>query len=271
MDEKVLKSIIDGLENGRKMALVTITMANGSTPRKNGSMMSVDEYGKIVGSIGGGAIEHVVTNRAVECLEIGKGEKFEYDLNAGGKVKMVCGGAVEGYIKVFEPKPSLIIFGGGHISQSICRLTDSMNFRRIVIEDREELKDYDAFKNIDKFIIANDINELSGLNFNNSYIVVATRGHKSDTYWAKNLIDKNYNYLGVVGSMKKVLELKEVILQEGFSEYLIEGMHAPIGLDISDGTPEEIALSILSEILLVKNNGTLAHLQDVKKKALQNS
>lgn len=269
MDEKVLKSIIEGLANGKKMALITLTSSNGSTPRKNGSLMSVDENGNIVGSIGGGKIECVVIESAIKCIECGQGQKFAYNLNENG-VKMACGGAVEGYIKVFEPKPNLIIFGGGHISQSICRLTDNMNFRRVVIEDREEFREYDAFKNVEDFIVAESIDELRDVNFDNSYIVIVTRGHKSDTYWAQELINKNYNYIGVVGSAKKVIELKQAVSEKGISDDLIESMHAPIGLDISDGTPEEIAISILSEILLVKNNGRLAHLQDVKMKKLQN-
>lgn len=268
MDERVLQSIIEGLSNGRKMALVTIISSDGSTPRKNGSMMSVNENGDIVGSVGGGKIEGVVIDSAVKCLKSGQGEVFAYDLSERGKVQMICGGKVEGYIKVFEPKPNLIILGGGHISQNICRLTDHMNFRRIVIEDREEFEKYDAFKNIEEFIVASNINEVGNINFDNSYIVIVTRGHKSDSYWVKELINKNYNYLGVVGSMKKSLQLKDILSNEGISKDMIESIHTPIGLDISDGTPEEIAVSILSEILLVKNNGSLEHLQDVKKKAL---
>ena len=269
MDEKVLKSIIYGLENGKRMGLVTLTSSNGSTPRKNGSLMSVDENGNIVGSIGGGKIECVVIESAVKCIKCGQGKKFAYNLSENG-VKMACGGAVEGYIKIFEPKPNLIILGGGHISQSICKITDNMNFRRTVIEDREEFKEYDAFKNVEDFRIAESIEELGDINFNNSYIVIETRGHKRDTYWAKELINKNYNYIGIVGSTKKIIELKQAVSEIGVSEELLESMHAPIGLDISDGTPEEIAFSILSEILLVKNNGRLAHLQDVKMKKLQN-
>ena len=204
MDEKVLKSIIYGLENGKRMGLVTLTSSNGSTPRKNGSLMSVDENGNIVGSIGGGKIECVVIESAVKCIKCGQGKKFAYNLSENG-VKMACGGAVEGYIKIFEPKPNLIIFGGGHISQSICKITDNMNFRRTVIEDREEFKEYDAFKNVEDFRIAESIEELGDINFNNSYIVIVTRGHKRDTYWAKELINKNYNYIGIVGSTKKLL------------------------------------------------------------------
>lgn len=264
MDERVLQSIIEGLSNGRKMALVTIISSIGSTPRKKGSIMSVNENGEIVGSIGGGRVEGIVIESAVRCLKSGQGEVFSYALNERGEIQMVCGGSVEGYIKVFEPKPNLIIFGGGHISQNICRLTDHMNFRRVVIEDREEFKEYDAFKNVDEFIVASNISEVGNINFNDSYIVIVTRGHKSDSYWAKELVDKNYNYLGVVGSMKKSLKLKEMLLNKGVSKEMIERIHIPIGLDISDGTPEEIAVSILSEILLVKNNGNLKHLQDTK-------
>ncbi|MGL4572556.1 MAG: XdhC family protein [Clostridium sp.] len=268
MDERVLQSIINGLENGMSMALVTITSSNGSTPRKNGSIMSVDENGEIIGSIGGGRIEGVVIENAVKCLKSGQGKLFSYDLSEKGKVQMICGGAVDGYIKIFTPRPNLIIFGGGHISQNICRLTDHMNFRRIIVEDREEFKHYDAFKNSEKFIVAKDIGELKDINFNNSYIIVVTRGHKSDSYWVKELINKKYSYLGVVGSIKKSLKLKDELATNGVAKETIESIHTPIGLDISDGTPEEIAVSILSEILLVKNNGNLEHLQDVKKRVL---
>lgn len=268
MDEKVLKSIIYAVEEGKKMALVTLTSSKGSTPRKEGSLMSVDEKGNILGSVGGGKIESLIVERAIECLKRGKEEAFSYNLEEEG-VEMACGGALEGYIKVFLPKPNLIIFGGGHISQSLCKITDSMNFRRVVVEDREEYRNYDAFKNVEDFKVASNFKEIEDINFNNSYIVIVTRGHKNDTYWAKELIKKDYKYMGVIGSSKKVLKLREDLLEEGVFEEDIKRMKAPIGLDIADGSPEEIAISILAEILLVKNKGRLAHLQDVKMKRVK--
>lgn len=269
MDEKVLSSVICSLEKGRGMALVTLTSSNGSTPRKNGSLMSVDEDGNIVGSIGGGKIESIVIEDAISCIKNGQDRSFSYNLSEDG-INMACGGALEGYIKVFLKKPSLIIFGGGHISQSICKLTDSLNFRRVVVEDREEFRECSAFKNVEDFKIAKCIEDLEGVNFDDSYIVIVTRGHKGDTYWALKLINENYNYIGIVGSAKKVIELRQELKNSKVSEELIDNIHAPIGLDIADGSPEEIAFSILSEILLVKNNGKLAHLKDVKMKVLQN-
>ncbi|MDQ0149429.1 XdhC family protein [Eubacterium multiforme] len=264
MDEKVLQSIIDELSKGGAIALVTLTEASGSTPRKNGSIMSVNSEGNIVGSIGGGSVEAIVINEAIKCINNGKGENFSYDLSEAGKTQMVCGGAVSGYIKVFNPKPNLIIFGGGHLSQSLCKLTDGMNFRRTVIEDREEFKEYDAFKNVEEFIVTEDPERVRKINFKDSYIVIVTRGHKSDAKWLREVINEDYKYLGIVGSKKKSQKLKEILKEEGVEEDLIKKLYTPIGLDIADGTPPEIAVSILSEILLVKNNGNLKHMKEVK-------
>ncbi|WP_194191540.1 XdhC family protein [Clostridium chrysemydis] len=262
MDEKILKNISENLDSGKRIALAIITKSEGSTPRKSGTIMAVNEDRELFGTIGGGAIENSIINKCMEALDKESGMNFEYKLDKGGSIKMTCGGNVEGYIKVFMPKPRLIVFGGGHISQSIMGITETMNFNRIVIEDREEFKDFEAFKNIDKFLVCDNEEDLKGINFKDSYIVLATRGHVTDSKWLKILINKDYKYIGVLGSRKKVKELRDGLLKEGIDEKTINKVYMPIGLDISDGTPEEIAFSILGEILQVKNKGTLTHLKD---------
>lgn len=257
MEERVLRNIMRELNNGKRVALAMITKSEGSTPRKAGTMMSVNEEGNIVGTVGGGAIEGRIIKECKESIKKGIGKNFEYKLNEKGELKMVCGGDVEGYIKVFIPKPNLIIFGGGHIAQSISKITDSMNFRRTVIEDREEYKYNEAFKNVDEFIVTNNEEDIESINFKDSFVVLATRGHASDGKWLKAVIEKPYKYVGVLGSKKKVLELKENLKNQGIKDEFIEKVHMPIGLDISNGTPEEIAFSIIAEILLEKNNGSL--------------
>lgn len=266
MEERILRNITMELNNCRKVALAIITEAGGSTPRKAGTMMSVNEDGVIVGTIGGGAVEARVIKECKNAIKEGIGTSFDYRLNEKGNLKMTCGGDISGYIKVFIPKPKLIIFGAGHISQNIIKITDSMNFRRIIIEDREEYKSYETFKNVDEFIVTDDENYIENIDFKDSFVVLATRGHASDRKWLKAVIDKPYKYIGVVGSKKKVSGLKEYLVEKGIEEKIINNIHMPIGLDISDGTPEEIAFSIIAEILFEKNNGNLICMKDKSKK-----
>lgn len=261
MEEKILKSIEENLENGKKIALAIITKSGGSTPRKAGTMMAVNEDSSLFGTIGGGAIENNIIKKCEEAIKNEEGMTFEYKLNSNGNIKMTCGGDVEGYIKVFMPKPRLIVVGGGHISQSIISVTESLNFNRTVIEDRPEYKDHEAFKNVDRFIVADNEEDIKDVNFKGAYVVLATRGHATDLKWLKILIEKEYKYIGVLGSKKKVKEIKEKLLNSGVSNELIEKVYMPIGLDISDGTPPEIAFSIIAEILKIKNEGELLHLK----------
>ncbi len=265
MEERILRNITMELSKGRKVALAIITEAGGSTPRKAGTMMSVNEDGSIVGTIGGGAIEGKVIRECENAIKEGKGINFDYRLNEKGELKMTCGGDISGYIKVFTPKPNLIIFGAGHISQNIIKITDSMNFRRTIIEDRKEYKNHEAFKNVDEFIVTNSEGYIDNIDFEDAFVVLATRGHASDRKWLKTVINKPYKYIGVVGSKKKVKELKEYLTEKGIEEKIINNVHMPIGLDISDGTPEEIAFSIIAEILYVKNNGSLISIKDKAK------
>lgn len=259
MEEIILQSIAKRVEAGERAALVTLIHSEGSTPRKNGSLMAVYEDGTIYGSIGGGSVEAEAIKYTLDCIKIGESKMFELQLNESGSLGMVCGGNVKGYIKVFLPKDKLVIIGGGHIGQSLSKISSCLNFNTIVLEDRAEYKDYEAFKDA-TVIIGSLEDSIKSININNNtYIVVVTRGHLLDNEAVNLLIDKPFKYLGVIGSKRKIIDMHNKLKNKDVSQENIDKIYGPIGLDIADGTPGEIAISILAEMIKVKNNGKLEH------------
>ncbi|SFB12160.1 XdhC family protein [Clostridium frigidicarnis] len=259
MEEKLLKKILDKLNEGEISALVTLTYSEGSTPRKSGSMMVVSENGDIEGSVGGGMVEAYTHKCALECIENSEGMEFSYSLNEKPEEGMICGGQVRGYIKVFLPKPKLVIIGGGHVAQSICGIAKNLEFNIVVLEDRVEFMSNKAFEKVQ--VILGDLQEkLKNLKTNkDTYFIVATRGHALDKEAIEIILNKEYKYVGMLGSKKKVFKLMEMLKEQGFKREKLNTIYTPVGLDISDGTPGEIAISILAEILKIKNNGSLVH------------
>lgn len=261
MEEIILQSIAKKVEEGDRAALITLIHSEGSTPRKNGSIMAVYEDGSIYGSIGGGSVEAEAIKYTLDCIKTGESKMFELELNESGSLGMVCGGNVKGYIKVFLPKDKLVIVGGGHIGQSLSKIASNLNFNTIVLEDREEYKKHEAFK--DSTVLIGTLEEsIKNIKINNNtYIVVVTRGHLLDNEAVNLIIDKPFKYLGVIGSKRKIIDMHNKLRNKGVTQEKIDKIYGPIGIDIADGTPGEIAISILAEMLKVKNSGKLEHMK----------
>ena len=153
----------------------------------------------------------------------------------------------------FRPQPRLFICGGGHVSQALVQIANCLDFSTVVIDDREEFIDKkyfpmasqlvcDSFENLENYLQPSDYN------------IVVTRGHKDDLTCVQQILKKDYEYLGMIGSKKKVATAFELLRQNGFDENQISKIHAPIGLNIGAVTPAEIAVSILAEIIKIKNS-----------------
>lgn len=247
-----LEKIIEVVKSGKSVAMVTIIKSSGSTPRKSGTLMGVYLDG-IIGTIGGGAVELEVIKRAKRAILENRDDYFTYDLNATGELKMSCGGKVEGYIKIINPLPRIVILGAGHIGVALYKIIDGDRFEKIIFDDREE--------NIDVEYVAvgeykDCIEKLPDLE--NTYYVIVTKSHEDDEKALEAVLKKKHKYIGMIGSQKKVLEIRERVEKKGLK--IDEStFYSPIGLRVSDGTPYEIAVEILAEILKVKNDGKLEH------------
>lgn len=270
MYEQILKKIYKELESGNRVAFVTLTEVIGSSPGKQGATMAYFKDGSIMGTVGGGMVEHAVIQKCIECLKLGKDMNFEYSLNEDSdskEVSMKCGGMVKGYIKLFNPKPKLLIIGGGHVGHALYNLSRTLDFHTIILDDREEFANKERFPLADEVYSGSIASIIKDIELtDNTYVVIATRGYDKDIEALREIVDSNVSYIGMIGSLKKWTNLKSELINEGVSESFLKNVYAPVGLNISSDKVEEIAFGILAEILLVKNNGHLSHRKDKKLK-----
>lgn len=257
----VMKKALDEIEKGKELAIATITKSEGSTPRGRGTVMAVLEDSSIIGTIGGGALENRVIELCLEAIKEGESISLNLPLNTQG-IEMTCGGEVDIFIDVYKKSPKLILIGGGHVSYAIYKIASLLDFDIVIFEDREE------FLNSERFPLATDL-ILGPINKTlreydideNTYIVIASRGHQYDQESLEVVVNLNARYIGAMGSKRKVITMMGNLKEKGMSEENLNKVYSPIGLNISSGTPEEIAISIISEILLVKNNGNPNHMK----------
>ena len=252
MEILILKTLYDKIKKNQSVALVTLIESSGATPRKAGTIMGVTKD-EIIGTVGGGLIEFKVIELARQCIEKNENKYFEFDLNGNGQnaIDMSCGGSVKGYIKTFKPNDRIVIVGAGHIGRSLISILKDSPFEVVVFDDRDE--------NIEGVTVGDIETLIKNLPENpDTYFVVVTKGHKSDFVALKNIFKKEFRYIGMVGSKNKVLETRKKLVEEGI-EIPEERFFSPIGLDFSNGTPYEIAVEILAEILAVKNKKEVKH------------
>ena len=262
-DLQLLNTLENYVRKGETVGLAMITRADGSSPGKAGSMMVVTSTGRTYGTVGGGAIEKTVTQQGVKCIEMGKGGSFHYGLNRDpGSLDMECGGDVDVYIRVFEKKPQLWIIGGGHISKSLYQFSEILNFEVEIFEDREEYASKDRFPKAKNINLGKLEETLSGKSVEgDTYAVVVTRGHRYDQIAVEYLLEKELRYIGMIGSKNKVKTAFQALREKGFSKAQLDRIYAPVGIDLKGPSPEEIALSIMTEIVVIKNKGNLMHLK----------
>ncbi len=256
----LIERIPELIASNKAVALVTVTAAGGSTPAEVGKEMLVDLTGLIGGTIGGGNLEFVAVRKAQECLDRGHSTTYSFDLKKD--LGMECGGAVDIFIKIYSPATQLVLVGAGHIGRELYKFAEALGYSVVVVDDREEVATQQHFPNA-KQILVGDIGELCAtLELSPSaFVVIATRGHKCDETALYHLIQKSPCYIGVIGSRNKVSVMMGNLRTRGIPQEKLDAVYSPIGLALGGGQPAEIAVSIISEILLVKNGGRLAHMK----------
>ncbi len=258
MESALVERLYKNMQEEIQCALAIITKTSGSTPGKNGFMMLI-ERDSFIGNLGGGRLEYEIIHRARIALDEGNNVNEHFSLNAEGDMNMICGGECEVFIKVFSYKPNLLIFGGGHIGKALYELATSIGFQVVVFDNREQICLEENFPKAQ--IIKGDFEStINNYHFSDCcFGVIVTHGHHFDKECLKLLLDKHLQYLGMIGSEKKCSDTIKALQEEGIGEELLEKIYAPIGIDLGGNSPEEIALSIISEITLIKNNGKLQH------------
>ncbi len=251
-----MKSIYDELsaasQNRRKAALCIVTSTKGSAPRKIGAKMIVYDNTEITGSIGGGDLEKKTIEDALDVIKTNKPGTFKHDLLS--QHGMCCGGTVEIYIEPIMNKKKLFIFGAGHTGQALAKFAVNFEFDIYIIDDRKEYLDEIKIDGVNKLNLEHN-RALQALPFEEDvFIVIVTYSHQIDRDILAYCMKRPFAYLGMIGSKRKIEITKKMFIESniGTTEDL-KKIHMPIGIEIAAETPEEIAVSILAEIIKVKN------------------
>ncbi len=252
--KSLFETIPDLIKTGKTFALAVIINAKGSTPRKPGAKMIVLKDGKTIGTLGGGDLEKGVIEGAIAAIEAGEPRITSFTLDIEkGKLDMMCGGELEVYIEPILPKLKLIIFGAGHITRVLAPLMQMAGFQISVVDDSPDLLQNEKFPEIEDLKLTDMEEFAKDLPSDPSvYIVALSRGFSKDEGILRRLIQKDFKYIGMIGSMRKITTMKENLQKEGIPKEAFNKLQAPIGLNIGAETPEEIAISIAAEMIAVQ-------------------
>jgi len=236
---------------GETVALATIVRAQGSTPRATGAKMLVFRDGTIKGTIGGGEMERRVIEESRAALESGQPRMVHYTFREVEQGNVgVCGGENDVFIDVIGSSKELLIVGAGHVGQAVAQLGEFLGMDCVVFDTRPEYANQERFPRARQTLIGEIGQELAKYPISRqSYIVIATRGHLQDAEALAAVIRSPAAYIGMIGSRRKTLRVFEMMKAQGIEQELLDRVHAPIGLDIGAETPEEIAVSIVGQII----------------------
>lgn len=234
---------------GRISAIATIVECRGSSPQKQGAKMLVRDDGSIMGTLGGGCLEADVVQAALMAMKDGGPLTLPFELTEreGG---LVCGGRVLVYIEPVMLEPRLVVLGAGHVGKTLAKLARFSGFRVTVIDDREEFANRTNVPDADDLVVKDFELAFEHLPVEkDTYIVVATRGHNHDLDAVKAALETEADYIGLLGSRRKKALFLKALEESGFSPDDIRRVIIPVGLGIGSVTPEEIAVSIMAQII----------------------
>jgi xanthine dehydrogenase accessory factor len=256
MNREVFAAVADALDRGEPAALVTIVSTTGSTPQRVGAKMLVFADGRTVGTIGGGCYENDAFGKARHAITTRAPQLVHYELtdDFAQETGLICGGQMDVYIEPIEPSPELYVIGAGHVGFHLARVAHEVGFRVHVVDDREKFANAERFPTATEILVEDIPAWIARTNLPPyAYAVIVTRGHTNDLEALRALAPRELRYLGLIGSRAKVARIYAELEADHLPADVLRRVHAPIGLDIGAVTPQEIAVSIVAELIAVKH------------------
>jgi xanthine dehydrogenase accessory factor len=232
-------------QRGGSAILATLVLVDGDFPRGEGSKVLIENSGEKVGSLSGGAeLEEKILSEGQEVLR----EKKPKVLVLSSENRKM-----EILLEPVFSEPTVYVFGGGHVSEQVAPLAKKVQFKVVIIDDREIFANRERFPDADEVIVSEFERCFDRLNIgDSSYIVIVTRGHLYDGIVLEQAVESRARYIGMIGSRKKIRTLYQSLTKKGIAKETLGRVHAPIGIDINSETPEEIAVSIVAELIKVR-------------------
>jgi xanthine dehydrogenase accessory factor len=240
---------------GQKCAVATIVQVNGSIPSFESAKILVREDGSFMGTVGGGCVEAEVWNAAREVIETEKPRHLSFSLgqDAAYDEGLICGGQLNIFVEPVIPQPRAFIFGGGHVSKGISKIATLAGFSTSIIDNREAFANAERFPEAEATYAEEYEDVFSKLPVNSSsYIIIVTRGHRDDMRVLRWAVNTPAKYIAMIGSKRKTISVVHELEKEGIPREALEKVFAPMGLEIGAEMPEEIAISVVAEMIAVR-------------------
>jgi xanthine dehydrogenase accessory factor len=249
--ERVLRTAGEWLAAGRMVCLATIIRREGSAPREAGSKMAICASGETAGSIGGGGLEREIIARAKGALEDGRVSIVDFNLGEQSpELDSVCGGKVSVLLEPLGNSRRLVVAGAGHVGKAAARLAHWVGFAVTLVDDREEfLKDDDLSQEILRVTASPAGVADLGITAA-TLVVICTRGHSLDKDWLRAVAPARPRYVGMLGSREKARKILAALEADGVGAEFLRAVRTPVGLEIGAETPEEIAVSIVGDLIM---------------------
>ena len=236
----LLHEVLDAYEGKGDRALATL-VSSGKGNGARGAKLFIRADGSTVGSLGDPSLDVRAVEAALELMPMGRERWME--TRDGAKF----------YLESFTTPATVVIAGGGHVGKALYTVAKLLGFRVVVVDDRPMYANQERFPEADGIVVDDFALGMRGLNMGpNCYVIVATRGHKLDDIALTEAARSRAGYVGLLGSRRKAVLIYRDMLRQGIPEERIARLRAPVGLNLGGRTPEEIAISIMAEILAVK-------------------
>ena len=245
----LLREIVTAVDSGDPVVLATVVETGHATPTHGGAKMLVYGDGRSSGTVGGGAVEAVVTADALEAIDAGRGRLAHYDLEQLG----MCPGELTVYLEPHLPPPTVLVIGCGHVGRAVVELAHWAGFRVVAVDDRPELVTRKLLPDADELFAGPPAETLARIRFTErTHAVVTTRNTDIDLELLPLLLAEPIGSIGVLGSKRRWERTRTALLAGGLAAEQLGRVKTPIGLDLGARTPREIALSILAELLTLR-------------------
>jgi xanthine dehydrogenase accessory factor len=269
---KLADTLTDMLSRGEGAVIVTVKESRGPVPGKAGARMLVGAGGRVLGTVGGGIVEHECLGEAARALAARASHvrAFHYNEKDAENLGLVCGGDI---LVAFEYATAetaaalgreererlamagrVYVFGGGHVAQALVPVLAAVDFSCTVLEDRTEFCREELFPGAEAVLLIDNARISGSVAVTaRDYLVLVTRGHKDDMAVLAQALKTPARYIGMIGSRRKAAAVFAGLMEQGYGEGGLARVHTPIGLGIGAKTPAEIAVSIAAQLIQERN------------------
>ena len=257
-EERLLGLLTEAITDQVPVAMATVVSTQSSVPRRSGTKMLVFQDGTQHGTVGGGAMESRVIVAAQDSMKTGKTQLLSFSLLEPDQGDPgICGGTVDIYLEPYMPAHTVFVIGAGHIGRAVVDLASWLGYRTVVTDDRSERVSEEAMPNADirhhgtvaEALAQHKVTE-------DTSVVVVSRDYAIDADAIPQLLGTPVRYLGVMGSKRRWKTVRDELLAAGVDEVALDRIHVPVGIELHAETVEEIAVSILSEVIRVTRSET---------------